>query len=135
MSYPETRDLVMKGNLQIFRNELVHVLYKKFVKLIHQLILGAKKKLEIEEQQERQRGEEEERKEEGGQRFNFKIYVSEVPKYYPDFNKEEFPLYKKELAYLDYTLKSFIGVSSDVISHVVAKDEVLRQIFSDSSHL
>lgn len=119
-SYSEFRDQIVKGNLKLYKNELIHILYKKYIYLLRSVIKHLIKKLED----------------------NPEIAVTETVKYCAafddilrhkiDFCTDEYPIYKKELNYLEQILKGFGRTHIECFKHVFYNDEYLKQIMSNN---
>lgn len=116
--YTEIKDQITKGNLKIFRNELIHVLYKKH-------ILFIKSFMNILANQSSSAQEDTLSK--------YSVIFDHMLKQKMDFCTDEFPIYKKELNYLDQVIKGFKGMTIDCIKLVITSDQTYQNIMSDSS--
>lgn len=119
-NYREVRDQIVKGNVKVFRCELIHVLYKKYIMLVKSFVRHLLKKLEDQSAE--------------GSVDTLKITncFDELFELKRDFSTKEFPLYKRELTYLEQLLKSFVNMPVDSVRYAVEKDARYKDIVSDS---
>lgn len=120
-AYKEIREQIVKGNVKMFRCELIHVLYKKYILLVKNMVKMLVKKLE--ELPEEQYREVE----------KYGKIIEEIIDLKRDFCTDEFPLYRKELLYLEQLLKSLLNTSAESAKYAVEKDARFKEIVSDST--
>jgi hypothetical protein len=118
--YQELRELIINGNLKIFRNELIHVLYKKYISQIKSMVKHIYKKYE-------------ENPDDGNKETSRYIeQFDTILKHKVDFVTDEFPLYKKEVSYLENILKGLIKMPGECVKLIVNSDPRYQAIVSDS---
>ena len=116
--YKEIRDQVVQGNLKIFRNELIHVLYKKYISYSKAIIQKVCKEDASSAEPE----------------WSSLVQIFDmVLKFKSDFCTDEFPIYKKELTYFEQVLKSIYRMPVECVRLVYQSDSRFQSILSDSS--
>lgn len=115
--YKEIRDQVAQGNLKIFRNELIHVLYKKYITYTKAILSMICKEETVSAEPD----------------WNPLVQILDmVLKFKSDFCTEEFPIYKKELTYFEQVLKGIYRMPVECIKLVFHSDARFQAILSDS---
>ena len=87
--YHDFREQIINGNLKIYKPELIHVLYKKYIVLIRSFVNYLAKK--VEQNPENSLVE----------TLRYDQVFHEVLQYKYDFMSEENPIYWRELSYLE----------------------------------
>lgn len=117
--YSDVRGLVMQGNVKVFKSELVHVLYKKYITLIKSIVQHYLRKVES-------TGDEP-----SAENAKYGSIFEELFKFKSDFCSDEFPLYKRELLYLEQLVKSLVMMPAEAVRYAVEKDSRYKDIMSD----
>lgn len=119
-AYGDVRALIMQGNVRIFKSELVHVLYKKYIALVKSIVQHYLRKVENSSDDST------------SENSKYGTIFEELFKFKSDFCSDEFPLYKKELLYLEQLVKSLALMPAEAVRYAVEKDQRYRDIVADS---
>ena len=103
--YLNFRNMLIRGDLRILKQELIHVLYKLFIKLLRIQIGRCNSKRESNAQ--------------------IKVDLARILNYKKDFL--EIPSYAKEIEYLDPSIRDLPSLE------VIRNDQKIGQIFSSSN--